>query len=73
MNPAATAELRWYVIHGKYLRRITIDREGNVYVICDQSWNTRFPNHQEFIEAQMKEARIYAPPQPGLSGSEGRE
>lgn len=55
------AELAWYRKHGKYIReRIVADREGELFVIGDWSWERLHPNKAEYIEDRMNFHKIYA-------------
>jgi len=49
-------EIKWYCKHGKYLDRIAVSRDGNVYVIGDWAWNPSNPDRREVIEPEMSAA-----------------
>lgn len=50
-------QVAWYQRYGKYPQhRIRRERDGNLYVVGDFSWNRANPAFQEIIEPPMNKA-----------------
>jgi len=48
-------EVNWYRKNGHYADRISETRNGEIYIIGDQSWNFKNPLRKEYIEGRMRQ------------------
>lgn len=54
--PLQADEVRWYTKNGKYLKRIAVSKDNEIYVIGDWAWNREHPNNHEVVEPKMSAA-----------------